>query len=191
MRRAPAKYVTLVTQMRCPSCGTENAPGSRFCGGCGAKLAISRVAPTQKISDDASFPQTRPPPVTVPGVAPAPPPYAPMGPAAMQPMAASTAQRSASAPRASISSQPPAPQRSLGSQPPAPRANPTPPPGRPITAPVPVRIDEPSLSLPTVARRPWGLILFVLLIDVGLAIAGGWMLSAGLSTPSPAEHKAP
>src|SRR5205807_8392108 len=35
------------------------APDSRFCGGCGARLGATgpRVAPTQKISDDASFPQ--------------------------------------------------------------------------------------------------------------------------------------
>src|SRR5512138_2138020 len=44
--------------MRCASCGTENAPDSRFCGGCGARLGASgpRVAPTQKISDDAPYP---------------------------------------------------------------------------------------------------------------------------------------
>src|ERR1700760_2523072 len=47
--------------MRCPSCGTENAPDSRFCGGCGARFGppSARVAPTQKISDDDSFPQTQ------------------------------------------------------------------------------------------------------------------------------------
>ncbi|MBC7974362.1 MAG: zinc ribbon domain-containing protein, partial [Myxococcales bacterium] len=58
--------------MRCPSCGTDNAPGSRFCGGCGAKLAVSaRLAPTQKITDDAGYPQPPAPPilpVTVPGL---------------------------------------------------------------------------------------------------------------------------
>jgi hypothetical protein len=43
--------------MRCPACNTENTPDSRFCGGCGAKLAIAepRVAPTAKIPDDAPF----------------------------------------------------------------------------------------------------------------------------------------
>jgi hypothetical protein len=43
--------------MRCPTCGTENTPDSRFCGGCGAKLQHSevRVAPTAKIPDDAPF----------------------------------------------------------------------------------------------------------------------------------------
>lgn len=47
---------------------------------------------------------------------------------------------------------------------------------RPRTLP----IDDPSLSMPMVARRPWGLIIIVLLIDIGLAIAGGWLLSEGL-----------
>ncbi|HEY1817444.1 MAG TPA: zinc-ribbon domain-containing protein [Kofleriaceae bacterium] len=44
--------------MRCPACNTENTPDSRFCGGCGAKLAVAepRVAPTAKIPDDAPFP---------------------------------------------------------------------------------------------------------------------------------------
>jgi hypothetical protein len=43
--------------MRCPACNTENTPDSRFCGGCGAKLALAepRVAPTAKIPDDAPF----------------------------------------------------------------------------------------------------------------------------------------
>src|SRR5262245_53907187 len=62
--------------MRCPSCGTDNAPDSRFCGGCGARFgtSASRVAPTQKISDDTSFPQQQlgpagsAVPVTAPGI---------------------------------------------------------------------------------------------------------------------------
>src|SRR5688572_7760796 len=40
--------------MRCPSCGTDNEPDSRFCGGCGARLAgESRLAPTQKVDTGA------------------------------------------------------------------------------------------------------------------------------------------
>ena len=27
--------------MGCPACGTENPPGNRFCGGCGARLALT------------------------------------------------------------------------------------------------------------------------------------------------------
>ena len=34
--------------MRCATCGTHNEPDSRFCGGCGARLA-GTVAPTHKI----------------------------------------------------------------------------------------------------------------------------------------------
>ncbi|MFN0245941.1 MAG: zinc-ribbon domain-containing protein [Kofleriaceae bacterium] len=47
--------------MRCPNCGTENEPDSRFCGGCGARMHSSGlVAPTQKISDDAPYPTSGP-----------------------------------------------------------------------------------------------------------------------------------
>jgi hypothetical protein len=53
--------------MRCATCGTENAPDSRFCGGCGAKLApASRLAPTAKIPDDASYPSQPPQPASIP-----------------------------------------------------------------------------------------------------------------------------
>lgn len=41
-------------------------------------------------------------------------------------------------------------------------------------------MDAPSLSLPIAARRPWTLIVVVLLIDLGLAGAGIWMLARGL-----------
>jgi len=34
------------------------------------------------------------------------------------------------------------------------------------------------------ARRPWGLIAVVLLVDLGLAVAGIWLLSEGLGTSS-------
>ena len=40
--------------MRCPSCGTENAPDSRFCGGCGGKLGTT-LAPTTKLPDDQAY----------------------------------------------------------------------------------------------------------------------------------------
>lgn len=55
--------------MRCPKCGAENAPDSRFCGVCGLPQAQAqahahaqqqRLAPTTKIPDDAPFaPPTR------------------------------------------------------------------------------------------------------------------------------------
>ncbi len=40
--------------MHCATCGGDNEPSARFCGGCGGKLAVAerpRVAPTAKISD--------------------------------------------------------------------------------------------------------------------------------------------
>ena len=45
--------------------------------------------------------------------------------------------------------------------------------------------------MPIVAQRPWGLIIVVLLIDLGLAIAGGLMLAAGLGARSGAGTTAP
>jgi hypothetical protein len=42
-------------------------------------------------------------------------------------------------------------------------------------------VDDPSLSLPIAARRPWGLILLVLLIDIGLAVTGVLLLREGLA----------
>ncbi len=131
--------------MRCPTCGTENAPDSRFCGGCGARFtsASSRVAPTQKISDDTPFPPT--------------------GSMAGSPYVAQSVSHIA----------PPTMPRTV-SQPPMAYAG---------AAPASMRhaaIDDPSLSMPTVARRPWGLIAIVLVIDLALAGAGAWMLSQGL-----------
>jgi hypothetical protein len=177
--------------MRCPSCGTENAPDSRFCGGCGARLAAStqRVAPTQKISDDASFPQR---PVT--GSA------GHHGQAVAQPSAAPRLvpppAQGASGPPVAPSSAPP-PSRAIGSAPPRVYAAPPPasrlPDGsakqlqpRPRTS----QLDDPSM--PMVARRPWGLIIAVLLIDLGLVTAGGWMLREGLGGPvNPYDTSAP
>jgi hypothetical protein len=34
--------------------------------------------------------------------------------------------------------------------------------------------------MPIAARRPWGLIAAVLVLDIGLAVAGSWLLSQGL-----------
>jgi hypothetical protein len=158
--------------MRCPSCGTENAPDSRFCGGCGARLGASaqRLAPTQKISDDASYPQ-RPAAsggghggqaVAQPGGGPRPVPPAAYAPAP-QP----------SAP----------PPRAISSAPPAVQATARPPNGS--------QLDDPSLSMPIVARRPWGLIIFLLLLDLGLGAAGIWMLIEGLGDKPSAKSAAP
>ena len=47
--------------MRCASCGTQNEPNSRFCGGCGARLSAgeTRLAPTQKVTGGAAEVQAR------------------------------------------------------------------------------------------------------------------------------------
>jgi len=141
--------------MRCPSCGTENAPDSRFCGGCGARFTTgnTKVAPTQKISDDAPFPPTGSAPAAAPGSAYVAQSVAQVAPPAMPPSAPRTLPPNNGAPVSYAG--------------PAPRA--------------PATMTEPSLSMPMVARRPWGLIAVVLVIDIALAAAGAWMLSQGLS----------
>ncbi|HMG20122.1 MAG TPA: hypothetical protein VK607_02350 [Kofleriaceae bacterium] len=174
--------------MRCPSCATDNAPDSRFCGGCGARLAASgaRVAPTQKIADDARFqPRQLSPagsavPVTAPGVAPprpipaspfmphgAPPAQPPLGVGSVAPRPMTAAPVAAAMPRPITA--PPA--YAGGPGPARPRSSP-----RPQIAVV----DDPSLSLPMPARRPWGLMFVVLFVDLGLAAGGVWMLTQGL-----------
>jgi len=181
--------------MRCPTCGTENAPDSRFCGGCGARLASAaqRVAPTQKISDDASFPQPQPQPqfttapghgvhVAQPAAAPRLVPLGPPQPSSGPPIAQGSAPQK---PRASTNASP----SGYANTPPGNALN-----GSANHAPPRARtaqIDDPALSMPIVARRPWGLIIAVLLIDVGLAISGGWMLAAGLGARSGAGGTAP
>jgi hypothetical protein len=50
------------------------------------------------------------------------------------------------------------------------------------------------MSMPIVARRPWALIIIVLLIDLGLAATGVWLLTQGLgakAAPHSAASKAP
>lgn len=182
MRRRRSKYVTLVTQMRCPSCGTDNAPDSRFCGGCGTRFAVSgqRVAPTQKISDDATFPRQLSPgtgsavPITAPGVvaprAISATPFVPQGASAPRPLAGGSAApaRSPTAPPLAPGPRP----DGYSAVPPSPRSSPR---------PQAMVVGDPGLSLPIATRRPWTLIVVVLLIDLGLATAGIWMLTQGLS----------
>jgi len=158
--------------MRCPSCGTENAPDSRFCGGCGARLASeSKVAPTAKISDDARYPQftSNPPPVDMPRT-PSRPPQMPEAPR-ITPVPSS------------------APMPRTVSKPPS-----MPPPV--MSAPEPVRPPKPMAHASSAAittapprRRKWGLVFAILIVDAGLAIAGGAMLAAGMQSddaPAPA-----
>lgn len=131
--------------MRCPSCGTQNEADSRFCGGCGARLTPSRLAPTQKIAENApaqpvqhaQLPRT-------PSIS-QPPPVQPMAPSVNRP------------PRVS----------SGNVQPPR----------------TPTPVPEAASSLPA-PRRRWGLVIGVLVIDVGLAAAGAWLLSQGLASSS-------
>jgi hypothetical protein len=136
--------------MRCPSCGTENEPDSRFCGGCGARLGgvERRVAPTQRISDagqqqlHVSAQQAAPQHVSRPPTS-QPPTSRP--PESLPPALATSQQ-----PRAAARSAPPAP---------APAA---------------------SASIAPAQGRRWGLILVVLLVDLGLAAAGAWLLGESL-----------
>ena len=196
--------------MRCPSCSTDNAPDSRFCGGCGARFgaSVSRVAPTEKIADDASFPQRQlapagsAVPVTAPGVVPsraipaapfmphsAPPAQRPFGVGSVAPRPIDPiGPRPGSKPR-------PRDPAAIAASPLAQPAPLPPPPAPPPSAPLPAVyaapapraprpqiavVEEPSLSLPMQARRPWALIFTVLAIDLGLAATGAWLLTQGL-----------
>ena len=81
--------------------------------------------------------------------------------------------------------------QAIGSTPPAGHSMPPSPQrvsSRAATAPVPVSAQRPQHSIPaadsvaaSLSTRRWGLILVVLLIDIGLAGAGAWMLSQGLA----------
>jgi len=64
-----------------------------------------------------------------------------------------------------------------GSQPRTPAARPS---GKPIARPsAPAVVDESADALPRSGRR-WGLIVLILIIDLGLAGSGGFMLWRGL-----------
>ncbi len=193
--------------MRCSTCGTENAPDSRFCGGCGAKLTAleSRVAPTHKMSGEARY-DSMPPiaPLRAPDAAMAPTAYAPH-PSSPPSSSAPYVQRpSNSAPAGSTprelfergSTDPvrlmtPIP-GSVAATPdlhnrprtvePAQRATPAPAPG-PTPTPRPAGSQPPthlSTSLPVAPRTRWGLIAIVLVFDLGLAGTGAVLLSEGL-----------
>ncbi|MEJ7599402.1 MAG: zinc-ribbon domain-containing protein [Kofleriaceae bacterium] len=169
--------------MRCPQCGTQNEPDSRFCGGCGARLA-GTLAPTQKISPDAQFtPGPIPQPTTLQRQPP--PPQSASQPVARaqggETRAPQPAQRQPSAPQ-SVPRQPSAERPSvppIGQRPP-----------RTLSSPNGVQharsFNDASLVR---ASRPWGIIIVVLAIDLALAAAGGWLLSEGLADP-PASAQA-
>jgi hypothetical protein len=159
--------------MRCTVCGTENEPNSRFCGGCGAKQPASgeqaRLAPTAKISDDAPYPQQAARPAVVPQgpVSYAPPSIPPT-----------------SAPRALATPPPGSLVRPQSQQPAS-----SPPAARPVSshprAATRPQLSSGSESIAVPARRPIGLMVALLVVDIGLAAAGGVLLSKGL-----AEHEA-
>jgi hypothetical protein len=168
--------------MRCSTCGTDNAPDSRFCGGCGARQPSSeqRLAPTAKISDEAPYPPTQASPTTNVRVAPkGPVSYAPPSippPAIASPVPGSLVRPGsepnpygATGPQQPISkppaSSPPTSQnRSVSAQRPAPAPH--------------VSSASGSIAVP---QRPIGLIVVILLVDLGLAATGGVLLSKGLA----------
>jgi len=254
--------------MHCPSCGTQNEPDSRFCGGCGARLAAgkSQLAPTQKVTNDANEIQPRaqamtPAPLPVAGPSsvipgtPVPGPISISGapaPVVTLPrpsgahaqrgssvQSAAPAPRSASTPASALPLAPPPPTepqhpsgpRSIpgtsgvpgagaggmpgmstrpggGSIPPGTSTRPggggIPPstsagagPGGPGPAagggipgtggssrPQPARGLNPVQA--AASGRRWAVIISVLVIDLGLAIAGGWLLHEGLAAGEPA-----
>jgi hypothetical protein len=173
--------------MHCPRCGTENVSDSRFCGTCGAKLGVeglSRVAPTAKISDDATFPPSgtgRPtPPNYYPQPASIPPnsyiaPQYQTGPPSLPPQNSGLPPRAASIPPQPNDLASAAPQVTTPS-------NMYQPPGY---------AREPSMAPPASAR--WGLIVCVLVLDLGLAGAGALLLQKGLAKQpdAPAEKVEP
>jgi hypothetical protein len=156
-----------------------------------------RVAPTQKIPDDERFPPRQ----AVPAAAPVTSPVTAPGVGIPRPISATPyvpqhAGAASGAPPRSISAPPGVSAHPISTPPGAPPLRPGsgaadafPRNGvaardaRPSRPPVNASsVDDPSLSLslPMPARRPWALIFLVLLIDLGLAAAGAWMLYQGL-----------
>lgn len=156
--------------------------------------AHSLVAPTQKMSDDTPYrpsglqavaphsipPQNHPRHVSQPPQMP--------GPEAVR---AVTTRPGPGAPANSIPPQnqargstPPAghslPQRPNAQQPRASSRGVTPPAGTSLPPRARAQTPGESVAAAPTGRR-WGLILFVLMIDLGLAATGAWMLSQGLA----------
>lgn len=168
--------------MRCPSCNTQNEPDSRFCGGCGARLsgAESRLAPTQKIETGGQPIQPMPPVgQRTSAQGPARLPSGPVAAPASFPLAPSV-QRSPSSPRSA---------ERLAERPASipPSVAPSIPPTNGVgagsmlpTSQRPRTDGEDSIAA-VPPRRGLGVILVVLLLDLALAAAGGWMLREGLA----------
>lgn len=167
----------MLVRMRCPTCGTENAPDSRFCGGCGARLEPSRVAPTVKITEDASYPTPPPGSLNAIGHLPTPAP----GSLQMPPPRLGSIPPTSPAPAIGrVASVPPIDR--APSTPPTERL-PSKPPGSIPPTDVQRRPPEPSMSMPAVPRRSGALIAVVVIMDLGLAAAGGALLFKGLQKP--------
>jgi hypothetical protein len=174
--------------MRCPSCGTENAPDSRFCGGCGARLEPSRVAPTFRIPDDAAYPAPQP-------AVPTPPPGSLHAIGHLPTPAPGSLQMPPQPRLGSIPPTNPAPALNRAASVPPTERLPSKPPGsipptdvqRPTPRPA---VPEPSMSMPAVPRRSGALIAVVVIADLGLAAAGSALLMKGLQKPKPAAKPA-
>lgn len=192
--------------MRCPSCGTDNEPDSRFCGGCGARLAgESRLAPTQKIDTGAQpvqqpppsqvqevrIPSSRPPdsrpPRQIGGSGNVPPASYPLTPSVQRPPD-SRPPRSESKPQpAQAPLHTPAPGSRFGA------SNGASPPG---TSQQPRASAPPTGASASIVapKRRTGLIFAVLLVDLALAGAGAYLLIEGLASsgePTAAETGSP
>src|SRR5262245_47988776 len=193
--------------MRCATCGTENAPDSRFCGGCGARQPASgeqRLAPTAKIHDDAPYPAqattgarsaaaqgpvsyappsipppamaTPPPGSIVRGSEPPPSQFGPTPAAQRSYVPPTHPQTSQNRPAsAAPASRPPT------SNPPTSQNRPVSPVSAPPRAAPQVSSASGSIAVPP--QRPMGLIVLVLLVDLGLAATGSVLLAKGLATP--------
>jgi hypothetical protein len=169
--------------MRCSTCGTENAPDSRFCGGCGARQPSSeqRLAPTAKIPDDAQYPSSSASPTTTSGKA------SPKGPVSYAPPSIPPPATATPAPGSLVRpASEPNPYGATGPQQPVsrPPAQPSKPPtsqNRSVSAQRPApHVSSASGSIAVPPQRPVGLIVLVLLVDLGLAATGGVLLSKGL-----------
>ncbi len=183
--------------MRCTTCGTENAPDSRFCGGCGARQPASgeqRLAPTAKILDDAPFPQSsgptnvRPPTGPVSYAPPSIPPPASTGPHQPVNRGPASIPPTSNPPKTNPpKSNPPTGQQRHVSGAQKPVSPVSSPPVSSPPRPAPAQLSNPSGSFSVPPQRSLALIVIVLVLDLGLAAAGGVLLMKGLADKKPAK----
>lgn len=184
--------------MRCPACGTENSEmDSRFCPHCGGRMGTAepRVAPTVKITDNRAA--VRPSGAQAQQLAsrPAPVPLFP-------PYAPETAPRTSSRPptagavdeSSTVRERPSHRQIAAPSQPPSQPSQPSqsPRPSQPQgsgrvapSKPMAARPAAPVIAEPAPRRgRRMGLVVVLLIVDLGLAGAGTFLLLRGLYAPA-------